>query len=56
MISDGNLVADGIPYEVLRDYDRLEANRLVPTSLLDLNLQLFKKTGRFLRAESLAHI
>jgi energy-coupling factor transporter ATP-binding protein EcfA2 len=56
MISDGSLVADGKPHEVLRDYDRLEANRLVPTSLLDLNLQLFKKTGRFLRAEALAHL
>jgi energy-coupling factor transporter ATP-binding protein EcfA2 len=55
MISDGSLVADGKPHEVLRDYDRLEANRLVPTSLLDLNFQLFKKTGRFLRAEALAH-
>jgi energy-coupling factor transport system ATP-binding protein len=56
MISDGSLVADGKPHEVLRDYDRLKANRLVPTSLLDLNLQLFKRTGRFLRAEALAHL
>jgi energy-coupling factor transport system ATP-binding protein len=55
MISDGNLIADGKPYDVLHDYGRLEANRLVPTSLLDLNLQLFNKTGRFLRAETLAH-
>jgi energy-coupling factor transporter ATP-binding protein EcfA2 len=56
MISNGNLVADGPPQEVLRDFDRLEANRLVPTSLLDLNLRRFKNTGRFLRAEALAHI
>ncbi len=56
MISEGTLVADGTPREVLRDFDRLQANRLVPTSLLDLNLKYFQKTGRFLRAEALAHI
>lgn len=56
MISGGALVADGPPQEVLRDYDRLEANRLVPTSLLELNLKRFKQTGRFLRAEALAHV
>ena len=56
MIADGRLVADGAPQEVLRDFDRLKANRLVPTSLLDLNLKRFHETGRFLRAEALAHI
>ncbi|HEY3475651.1 MAG TPA: ABC transporter ATP-binding protein, partial [Anaerolineales bacterium] len=56
MIADGRLVADGAPQEVLRDFDRLKANRLVPTSLLALNLQRFEKTGRFMRAEALAHI
>ena len=56
MISDGRLVADGTPQEVLRDFDRLKANRLVPTSLLDLNLKRFSTTGRFMRAEALAHV
>ena len=56
MISDGRLVADGTPQEVLRDFDRLKANRLVPTSLLDLNLKRFNTTGRFMRAEALAHV
>ena len=55
MIGDGRLVADGKPQDVLRDFDRLKANRLVPTSLLDLNLKQFSKTGRFMRAEALAH-
>ena len=56
MINDGRLVADGKPQDVLRDFDRLKANRLVPTSLLDLNLKRFSQTGRFMRAEALAHI
>lgn len=56
MISDGRLVADGKPQDVLRDFDRLKANRLVPTSLLALNLKRLSTTGRFMRAEALAHI
>jgi len=56
MIADGRLVADGKPQDVLRDFDRLKANRLIPTSLLDLNLRRLPATGRFLRAEALAHI
>ena len=56
MISDGRLVADGKPQEVLRDFDQLKANRLVPTSLLELNLKRLDMTGRFMRAEALAHI
>ncbi|HEU0291687.1 MAG TPA: energy-coupling factor transporter ATPase [Anaerolineales bacterium] len=56
MINDGRLVADGKPQEVLRDFDRLKANRLVPTSLLALNLKRLSTTGRFMRAEALAHI
>jgi len=56
MIADGRLVADGKPQDVLRDFDRLNACRLVPTSLLDLNLKRLPQTGRFMRAEALAHI
>lgn len=56
MINDGRLVADGAPQDVLRDFDRLKANRLVPTSLLALNLKQFETTGQFMRAEALAHI
>jgi energy-coupling factor transport system ATP-binding protein len=56
MINDGRLVADGKPQEVLRDFDRLKANRLVPTSLLALNLKRLSTTGRFMRAEALAHV
>jgi energy-coupling factor transport system ATP-binding protein len=56
MISDGKLIADGKPQDVLRDFDRLEANRLIPTSLLALNLKRLGATGRFMRAEALAHV
>jgi energy-coupling factor transport system ATP-binding protein len=56
IISGGNLIADGKPQDVLRDFDRLKANRIVPTSLLALNLKRLSTTGRFMRAEALAHI
>lgn len=56
IVNDGRLVADGKPQDVLRDFDRLEANRLVPTSLLSLNLERLSATGRFMKAEALAHI
>ena len=56
VVNDGRLVADGRPQDVLRDFDRLKANRLVPTSLLSLNIKRLNTTGRFMRAEALAHI
>jgi len=56
LVADGNVVADGSPHEVLGDPKRLEACRLVPTSLLAENLKYWPRTGRFLRAEALAHI
>jgi len=56
IVNDGRLIADGRPEDVLRDFDRLKANRLVPTSLLALNLKRLSATSRFMRAEALAHI
>jgi energy-coupling factor transport system ATP-binding protein len=56
ILNDGQLIADGKPQDVLDDFDRLKANRLIPTSLLALNLKQLSKTGGFLRAESLAHV
>ena len=56
MIADGKLIADGPPQEVLHDFDRLRACRLVPSSLLALNVRRLPQTGHFMRAEALAHI
>jgi energy-coupling factor transport system ATP-binding protein len=56
LIADGRVAADGAPADVLGDFERLRACRLVPTSLLEENLYYLPKTGRFLRAEALAHL
>ncbi|MGA9532209.1 MAG: ABC transporter ATP-binding protein [Anaerolineales bacterium] len=56
LMADGDFVADGPPQEVLRDTDRLRACNLVPTSLLQANLDRLEWTGEFRRAEALAHL
>jgi len=56
LVADGRLVADGKPHEVLADQERLKRCRLVPTSLLRLNLERLPHTGRFMSAEALAHL
>jgi len=54
LIDGGRIVADGSPQEVLHDEDLLRRSRILPTSLLRLNLEYYPRTGRFLRAETLA--
>jgi energy-coupling factor transport system ATP-binding protein len=56
LVADGQLVADGKPHEVLANQQRLKDCRLVPTSLLRLNLERLPATGRFMRVEALAHM
>ncbi|MEN6571595.1 MAG: energy-coupling factor transporter ATPase [Anaerolineaceae bacterium] len=56
MVNNGTVVCDGTPREALNDFDFLKANRLVPTSLLKKNLDVFEKTQRFYSAEELAHV
>ncbi len=56
LFAEGRIVADGPPSEVLADAQRLQVCRLVPTSLLAENLKSWPRTGRFLRAEALAHL
>lgn len=56
LVADGQVRADGRPQDVLADLKLLEACRLVPTSLLLANLERLPQSGRFLRAEALAHL
>lgn len=55
LVHVGSIAADGPPEEVLKDEILLRSCRVLPTSLLKLNLQLLPQTGRFLRTEELAH-
>jgi energy-coupling factor transporter ATP-binding protein EcfA2 len=55
LVGQGRVVADGAPQAVLSDMDRLRACRVVPTSLLQANLEQFPLTHHFMRAEALAH-
>lgn len=50
----GRLAADGPPQEVLGDHEALRKWRILPTSLLKLNQQLYPLTGHYARAEHLA--
>ncbi|MEO7912713.1 MAG: ABC transporter ATP-binding protein, partial [Roseiflexaceae bacterium] len=54
LMRDGRIEADGPPEQVLADRALIERCRIVPTSLLELNLQLLPRTGRFLPIEQLA--
>jgi len=56
LIYSGRIIADGTPHEVLGDESRLRECRVLPSSLLKLNLEMYPKSGRFLRAEQLAHL
>jgi len=56
LVYGGKLVADGTPYEVMKDESLLRSSRVIPTSLLNLNLRHYPLTGAFYRAETLAHM
>ena len=55
LLSDGQIVADGEPAQVLSDFDLLQRHHIIPSSLLKANLEHLPRIGRFMRAESLAH-
>lgn len=55
LLRDGTVAGEGPPEKVLCDLELLRQCRLVPTSLLQLNLQYLPQTGRFMSAEALAH-
>jgi energy-coupling factor transport system ATP-binding protein len=54
LMREGRIEADGPPEQVFADHGLLERCRIVPTSLLELNLRLLPRTGRFLPLEQLA--
>jgi energy-coupling factor transport system ATP-binding protein len=56
LVYNGKIVADGKPQDVLKDEKLLRSCRVLPTSLLQLNMEYLPQTGRFYRAETLAHI
>ncbi len=56
LMHEGQIAGDGSPAEVLTDIELLRRCRVVPTSLLQTNLEYLPRTGRFMRAEALAHI
>lgn len=53
---EGRIAGDGPPTEVLTDLELLRHCHIVPTSLLQANLKYLPRTGRFMRAEALAHV
>jgi energy-coupling factor transport system ATP-binding protein len=53
LVYGGQLVADGTPYEVLKDEATLRHSRILPTSLLRANIEAYPRLGRFHRAETL---
>jgi energy-coupling factor transporter ATP-binding protein EcfA2 len=55
LVDQGAIIADGTPFDVLKDTQRLIDSRLVPTSLLQANLDCYASTQHFFRAEELAH-
>ncbi len=54
LVYDGQLMADGTPYEVLKDEALLRQCRILPTSLLRANIEHYPRLGSFHRAETLA--
>ena len=56
LMHEGRIAGNGPPSEVLADEELLRRCHIVPTSLLQANLDYFPRTGRFMRAEALAHV
>jgi energy-coupling factor transport system ATP-binding protein len=54
LVYDGKLMADGTPYEVLKDEALLRHCRVLSTSLLRVNVENYPRLGSFHRAETLA--
>ncbi|MBN1264709.1 MAG: ABC transporter ATP-binding protein [Anaerolineales bacterium] len=55
LVANGRVAAFGKTSDVLKDRELLDRCRLVPTSLLELNLKYEAQLGEFMRAEMIAH-
>ena len=56
LMHEGRIAGNGPPDKVLTDTELLRRCHVVPTSLLQANLEYLPRTGRFMRAEALAHV
>lgn len=56
LFNDGQVVGDGAPEAVLSDTRLLRRCNVLPTTLLELNLELLPRTGRFMGVQQIAAI
>ena len=56
LVYGGQLMADGTPYDVLKDESLLRHCRVLPTSLLRVNLEQYPRLKQFHRAETLGQL
>jgi energy-coupling factor transport system ATP-binding protein len=54
LVNEGRIAADGDPQQVLSDQVLLDHCRVIPTSLLKVNLEMLPQTNRFMSADALA--
>lgn len=54
LVYGGKLMADGTPHDVLKDEALLRRCRILPTSLLRVNVENYPRLGHFHRAETLS--
>ena len=56
LLNQGEVEGFGPTHEVLQERESMIKCRVLPTTLLETNIKYLPKTGRFMRAEELAHI
>jgi len=56
LMYEGQIAGYGEPGEVVTNVELLRKCRVVPTSLLQANIEYWPRTGRLMRAEELAHV
>jgi energy-coupling factor transport system ATP-binding protein len=56
LINKGEVQGFGPTEEILQQEETLRKCRVLPTTLLETNIKYLPQTGRFMRAEELAHL